>query len=152
MPDTVYEDIYEKAARDLADFTEPDLSDFSDDDIDIAMTRAFTAAGARPGWLGRLRTAIEEASDGNVTLEDADPEEFPRAFKGLGVSYQQLLRKSGVGERKQFLTIGQFEHPFRFVRGAGHPLSPPSPSPSLKEAIEESLRDIITEALRRPRR
>ncbi|RRR74795.1 hypothetical protein [Streptomyces sp. RP5T] len=150
MPPTVHDDIYAKAARDLADFTEPDLSDFTDDDIDTAMARAFTAAGARPSWLEWLRTAIQEASHGDVILEDADSDEFPAAVKGLDVSYQRLRGESGSGsgsvERTQLLTIGQFERPFRFVRGVREIRNSSS---SLHDAVRESLRDIIDEALRR---
>lgn len=145
MADSVYSDIYEKAARDLASFSEPDLSDFSDEDIDFAMSRAFTEFGTRPTWLARLRREIEETSGGSVTLDDADPEIFPAAVKGLGVSYHRLRGESESGEREQLLTIGQFERPFRFVRRAGRTSRP------LRTTVEESLRDIIAEALRQSR-
>ncbi|MEV3915266.1 hypothetical protein [Streptomyces canus] len=144
MAPTVHEDIYKQAVRDLADFTEPTLSGFSDYDIDSAMAWAVTAEGARPGWLERLRAAIEEVSDGHVTMEDADPEEFPAAVKGLGFVYQRLRDESE--ERTQLLIIGHSERPFRFVRGTR------DPSSSLHAAVRESLRDIIDGATRGSRR
>ncbi|MFF7452548.1 MULTISPECIES: hypothetical protein [unclassified Streptomyces] len=148
MADSVYSAIYEKAARDLAGCREPDLSGFSDEDIDVAMSLAFTASGARPAWLAELRRHIEEFSDGRVTLDDADRESFPAHVKGLGVSYQRLRSESDSRDREQLLTIGQFERPFRFVRRAARS---PRTSRSLRTAIERSLRDVIAETLRQAR-
>ncbi|MGW6976469.1 hypothetical protein [Streptomyces sp. NPDC054952] len=106
--------VYLKAATDLARMTPPDLSDFAPSQVEIAMLKAFESHGPREDWLDEFRGRIKQASENTVSLDSADPADFPHPRdKSRAASYQQLIDAS-TGT-VQLLVMGPFNPPFRFV-------------------------------------
>lgn len=112
MGNNTADEIYGKAAADLAMMIQPDLTGFSEADIETAMAAAFTFSGPRPEWLADFRDSIERDSASATHLEDADPADFPFLVKSPGASYQRLVGPTGT----QLVVMGPFEPPFQLVQ------------------------------------
>ena len=100
---------------DLAGLTEPDLSGFPPEQVRQATNAMFGPDGLRPEWLDWIRRGIRDRSGDQVSLCDADRDEFAWLSKEWGAGYQRLV---GPGT-DQLVIVGNTTPPFQFVARRG---------------------------------
>lgn len=96
--------VYEAIADGLARLAQPDFGAIDPARVELAVVRAFTMDGPRPGWLDDLRRRVVVASDGATALEDADRDKFPALMKDPSAVYQRVV---GPGQSR-LAVIGPF--------------------------------------------
>jgi hypothetical protein len=99
--------VLEAIAESLGDLRQPDLSSFPEAQISEIMYELLT----RPERLNRLRSRIQELSNGRTRLEDASKDNFKYLSKELGALYQRLVGKF----TNQLVIIGNSTPQFLFV-------------------------------------